>query len=36
VQWKAFHGEFYYPAALHLLARIAADEVREACPQCPQ
>jgi endoglucanase len=33
VQWKAFHGEFYYPAALHLLARIAADEVREACPQ---
>ena len=33
VQWKAFHGEFYYPAALYLLALIAADEVGEACPQ---
>lgn len=33
VQWKAFHGEFYYPATLYLLARIAADEVRQACPQ---
>ena len=32
-QWKAFHGAFYYPAALHLLALIAADEVSEACPQ---
>jgi endo-1,4-beta-D-glucanase Y len=32
-QWKAFHGAFYYPAALHLLALIAADEVGEACPQ---
>jgi endo-1,4-beta-D-glucanase Y len=32
-QWKAFHGEFYYPAALHLLALIAADEVGEACLQ---
>ena len=33
VQWKAFHGEFYYPATLYLLALIAADEVSEACPQ---
>ena len=33
VQWKAFHGEFYYPATLYLLAFIAADEVSEACPQ---
>jgi endo-1,4-beta-D-glucanase Y len=33
VQWKAFHGEFYYPATLYLLALIAADEVGEACPQ---
>jgi endoglucanase len=33
VQWKAFHGEFYYPASLYLLALIAADEVRGACPQ---
>jgi len=33
VQWKAFHGEFYYPAALYLLALIAADEVGEACPR---
>ena len=32
-QWKAFLGAFYYPAALHLLALIAADEVSEACPQ---
>ena len=32
-QWKAFHVAFYYPAALHLLALIAADEVGEACPQ---
>ena len=32
-QWKPFHGEFYYPATLHLLALIAADEVGEACPQ---
>ena len=32
-QWKSFHGAFYYPAALHLLALIAADEVGEACPQ---
>jgi hypothetical protein len=31
VQWKAFHGEFYYPATLYLLALIAADEVSEAC-----
>ena len=33
VQWKPLHGEFYYPATLHLLALIAADEVSEACPQ---
>ena len=33
VQWKPLHGEFYYPAALYLLALIAAEEVREACPQ---
>jgi endoglucanase len=33
VQWKAFHGEFYYPATLHLLALIAADELSGACPQ---
>jgi endoglucanase len=33
VQWKAFHGESYYPASLYLLALIAADEVSEACPQ---
>jgi endoglucanase len=33
VQWKAFHGEFYYPATLYLLALIAADELSEACPQ---
>jgi endo-1,4-beta-D-glucanase Y len=33
VQWKAFHGEFYYPATLYLLALVAADEVSEACPQ---
>jgi endoglucanase len=33
VQWKAFHGEFYYPATLYLLALIAAAEVSEACPQ---
>jgi endo-1,4-beta-D-glucanase Y len=33
VQWKAFHGEFYYPATLYLLALIAADEVSESCPQ---
>jgi endo-1,4-beta-D-glucanase Y len=33
VQWKAFHGEFYYPASLYLLALIAAEEVSEACPQ---
>jgi len=32
VQWKAFHGEFYYPATLYLLALIAAEEVGEACP----
>jgi endo-1,4-beta-D-glucanase Y len=32
-QWKAFHGEFYYPATLYLLALVAADEVSEACPQ---
>ena len=32
VQWKPLHGEFYYPATLHLLALIAADEVSEACP----
>jgi endoglucanase len=31
VQWKAFHGEFYYPATLYLLALIAADEVSGAC-----
>jgi endo-1,4-beta-D-glucanase Y len=33
VQWKAFHGEFYYPATLHLLALLAADELSGACPQ---
>jgi endoglucanase len=33
VQWRALHGEFYYPAALYLLALIAADEVGEACPR---
>jgi endo-1,4-beta-D-glucanase Y len=33
VQWKAFHGEVYYPATLHLLALIAADELSGACPQ---
>ncbi len=32
VQWKGFHGEFYYPATLYLLALIAADEVSKACP----
>src|SRR6267378_228247 len=32
-QWKAFHGEFYYPTSLYLLTLIAADEVGEACPQ---
>ncbi len=31
-QWKPLHGEFYYPAALYLLALVAADEVSEACP----
>jgi endoglucanase len=31
LQWKAFHGEFYYPATLYLLALIAAEEVSEAC-----
>jgi endo-1,4-beta-D-glucanase Y len=33
VQWKALHGEFYYPAALYLLALVAADEVGEMCRQ---
>jgi endoglucanase len=33
VQWKPLHGEFYYPATLHLLALTAADEVSEPCPQ---
>jgi hypothetical protein len=33
VQWKTFHGEFYYPATLYLLALIAADELGEACSQ---
>jgi len=31
VQWKAFHGESYYPASLYLLTLIAAKEVGEAC-----
>jgi endo-1,4-beta-D-glucanase Y len=33
VQWKAVHGEFYYPATLYLLALIAVDELSEACPR---
>ena len=33
VQWKAFHGKFYYPATLYLLALVAAEEVGEACPR---
>jgi endo-1,4-beta-D-glucanase Y len=32
-QWKAFHGAFYYPATLYLLALIASDELGEECPQ---
>ena len=33
VQWKAFHGESYYPASLYLLALVAANEVSESCSQ---
>jgi endoglucanase len=32
VQWKAYHGESYYPSSLYLLTLIAANEVGEACP----
>jgi len=34
-QWRPFHGEFYYPATLYLLALIAAGELGEQCSRRP-
>src|SRR5260370_10579400 len=32
-QWKAFHGEFYYPASLSRSTLMRAAHVSKACPQ---